>query len=558
MKKSWLSPVTIGVVGALFWLLSGNIPAEAGVPATPSDFVAFPFETQMSLTWTDNSEAGSVNNETCFEIVRNPAFASQCILPSGTTSYIDTAVAPMATYAYKVIAINADGEAASVEWVATIPGPPTPVPAPAAPDSPTALGFRIISPSSVNICWGDNSYNETRFVVERKIGYGDFSVIAETPANVATYTDSGLPRGQIFTYRVRACNGIGYSGYSNDCVVNPSNVPDTPIQLQATNLGSSIMLHWIDTALNESGFKIERKVDNGSYSEIAVLGANIEYYTDSALTQNGTHTYRICSYNGSGNSLYSTEASVTVSISSLPSPPINLKASVSGETVKLEWADTSSSETGYEIERKIEKGDFWGLTTLGSNVTSYTDSAVVRGTAYTYRVRAYNNYGCSNFASEASVIAGLQPPPGKAGQPAATDAAKTAAVKKQIKLTVGMKQCQVNDQTRTLDAAPFIKDERVYLPLRAVSDALGAEVAWDPSEGRATLKNGGNEVIVWVGQNRAVVNGTFQIIDPQTAYIKPLMVPPGRIMLPLRFVAEKLGCLIEWNATTRNITISYL
>ncbi|MGB9808516.1 MAG: stalk domain-containing protein [Caldanaerobacter sp.] len=31
----------------------------------------------------------------------------------------------------------------------------------------------------------------------------------------------------------------------------------------------------------------------------------------------------------------------------------------------------------------------------------------------------------------------------------------------------------------------------------------------------------------------------------------------GRTMLPLRFVAENLGCDVQWDGTTKTITITY-
>jgi uncharacterized protein len=38
----------------------------------------------------------------------------------------------------------------------------------------------------------------------------------------------------------------------------------------------------------------------------------------------------------------------------------------------------------------------------------------------------------------------------------------------------------------------------------------------------------------------------------------PLIMPPGRTMLPLRFIAETLGCQVEWDAATRRVTITYV
>jgi hypothetical protein len=66
--------------------------------------------------------------------------------------------------------------------------------------------------------------------------------------------------------------------------------------------------------------------------------------------------------------------------------------------VRLTWTDKSTNETGFKIERKAGiTGTFVQIAVVTANVTSYTDAAVADGTAYCYRVRAYNRSGDSPF-----------------------------------------------------------------------------------------------------------------------------------------------------------------
>ena len=91
-------------------------------------------------------------------------------------------------------------------------------------------------------------------------------------------------------------------------------------------------------------------------------------------------------------------------------PPTNLTATAvlsDGETptwqVELNWDDNSDDELGFEIERKVEgEATFSYLDTVGADVTSYTDNAVVEGTTYHYRVLAYSPYGDSPYSNVAS------------------------------------------------------------------------------------------------------------------------------------------------------------
>jgi hypothetical protein len=67
-----------------------------------------------------------------------------------------------------------------------------------------------------------------------------------------------------------------------------------------------INLNWIDNSLNENGFRIERKDNNGTFTPIASVGPGITTYTN--LTSLDTaHIYRVCAFSFAGNSAFSNE-----------------------------------------------------------------------------------------------------------------------------------------------------------------------------------------------------------------------------------------------------------
>jgi len=71
-------------------------------------------------------------------------------------------------------------------------------------------------------------------------------------------------------------------------------------------------------------------------------------------------------------------------------------------TLTLTWADVSTNEDGFKIERKAESTGAYGqLATLGAETTAYVDGTVSPGVTYCYRVRAYNNTGDSAYSNEA-------------------------------------------------------------------------------------------------------------------------------------------------------------
>lgn len=96
-----------------------------------------------------------------------------------------------------------------------------------------------------------------------------------------------------------------------------------------------------------------------------------------------------------------------------PTAPTSLTAvAASTSQINLAWTDTSSTESGFRIERKTGSGGTWAqIDSVGSNVVSYSDSALSPGTTYYYRIRAYNAAGDSAYCAEANATT----------QPLATD-----------------------------------------------------------------------------------------------------------------------------------------
>ena len=82
-------------------------------PTAPTGLAVSNVSGGAHLTWTDTSD-----NEDHFMIMRKPAngtFAEVDTVPFNTTTYHDSSVTAGMTYVYKVVAMNAKGEASSNE-----------------------------------------------------------------------------------------------------------------------------------------------------------------------------------------------------------------------------------------------------------------------------------------------------------------------------------------------------------------------------------------------------------------------------------------------------------
>jgi hypothetical protein len=99
------------------------------------------------------------------------------------------------------------------------------------------------------------------------------------------------------------------------------------------------------------------------------------------------------------------------------------------------------------------------------------------------------------------------------------------------------------------DTPPVIKDGRTLIPVRAVSEAFGAEVTWDPIGQTVTILKGETEIVLEIGSLGALVNGEEAILDV------PSEIMGGRTVIPLRFVVENLGLTVDWDEETETVEI---
>ncbi|MDI6861089.1 MAG: PQQ-binding-like beta-propeller repeat protein [Caldisericia bacterium] len=125
-----------------------------------------------------------------------------------------------------------------------------------------------------------------------------------------------------------------------------------------------------------------------------------------------------------------------------------------------------------------------------------------------------------------------------------------------IILQIGNKVIYVNNQPQIIDVPPQIIEGRTLLPIRYVVEPLGAKIFWDDVEKRVTIEFKDITIDLWIGKALAKVNGKETPIDPNNPKVVPMIIK-GRTMLPVRFVAENLGCKVDWDGATKTITITY-
>jgi hypothetical protein len=97
-----------------------------------------------------------------------------------------------------------------------------------------------------------------------------------------------------------------------------------------------------------------------------------------------------------------------------PSAPTTLVATASSSTqIGLTWQDNANNENGFHIERCTGDGcgNFAQIAQVGANTTSYGDSGLTANTSYSYRVRAFNAAGNSDYSNAGTATTQAAPPP---------------------------------------------------------------------------------------------------------------------------------------------------
>ena len=113
---------------------------------------------------------------------------------------------------------------------------------------------------------------------------------------------------------------------------------------------------------------------------------------------------------------------------------------------------------------------------------------------------------------------------------------------------------QLDGQTLTFsDAAPEARDGRTFLPVRAVFEAMGAQVSYDAASGAVTAVRDGTTVTMTLGSTEASVT-MDGITTPVVMDVAPY-AHDNRTYVPVRFAAQAFGCIVGWDADDRTVIL---
>jgi len=113
----------------------------------------------------------------------------------------------------------------------------------------------------------------------------------------------------------------------------------------------------------------------------------------------------------------------------------------------------------------------------------------------------------------------------------------------------------VNEKEVFLDTAPILENGRTLVPIRFISESIGANVKWNDKDLSIVITLGDKKIYLWIGKKESIIERK----GVKTTY--KLDVPPrivnNRTLVPLRFVMEAFSATVTWIDEYKLIKINY-
>ena len=282
--------------------------------------------------------------------------------------------------------------------------------------APTNLQIEQLSIYEIRLTWNDNSEGEEGFKIDRKIGGGNWeNSFGIVDSNTEEWIDTEPVFDEINYYRVFAYAGNNYSLFVQEYV---NNIIQSPSYFVALQQNVHIFeLSWQDNCEFEDGFKIERKIDNDSWTLIATLQANDTTYTDDLNVKNKNWEivyYKLYAF-------YQDNSSELVEISCnifFPSPSNLTYQRLNISAIQLNWTYNSYGEDGFKIDKKVGENE-WQIeySIVAETTREWIDENAEINQILKYRIYAYSGGNTSDFTETEEIDNSIPIPTNLNGTP---------------------------------------------------------------------------------------------------------------------------------------------
>jgi len=263
--------------------------------------------------------------------------------------------------------------------------------------APKNLEYEKVNIHSIKLTWNDYSQGETGFKIDKKVGIGigewqnDYALVSE---NIEQWTDEVAEINETLQYRIHAYCGSNVSDYAISQEIDNTFPAPSDLTYLIIDI-ATIKLNWVDNSVGERGFKIDKKVSDGSWEiEYAILDADITQWLDWTAEINEIIQYRVYSYYEDDVSDYAYSDQID---NTIPAPSNFDYEILSQTSIKLTWDDNSIGEQGFKIDKKVGLQDWQNeYIILNENLTEWVDENVINiDNGIFYRICSFYNDFCS-------------------------------------------------------------------------------------------------------------------------------------------------------------------
>jgi N-acetylmuramoyl-L-alanine amidase len=97
------------------------------------------------------------------------------------------------------------------------------------------------------------------------------------------------------------------------------------------------------------------------------------------------------------------------------------------------------------------------------------------------------------------------------------------------------------------EVSPILVGNTTLVPIRIISENLGAKVTWTQAESKVTIQKGLTQIVLWINKKDALVNAQKYTLEEAPKLIA------GNTLVPVRLIAENLGLDVKWDNTARSV-----
>jgi len=260
---------------------------------------------------------------------------------------------------------------------------------------PAATGLAVVDgDTQEKLSWTAAPSANSYWVMRADTSGGPYTTVGNT--TTTAFTDTGLVNGLTYYYVVKSTNRFGAGPLSAEVAAHPQDAVRNVI---ATGGAGQVSVTW-DPLVTAASYSISRATSSGgAYTVLASALTDVSYLDMDVLPGQNYFYIVTADLLAGGQSLPSTAAAAQTP----PSPPSLTPSLYVSSVANVSWTVSEPAINQFSVEESTDGIDFSEIALVSGNVRALKASNLLFSTTYSFRVRAINSSGSSDYSQVASV-----------------------------------------------------------------------------------------------------------------------------------------------------------